>query len=138
MVREGRPIGEIFSADYTFLNQALAEHYGLETELPPGGKTVRVDGANEFERGGMMRLGAVLTATSAPLRTSPVKRGDWNEYHIVAKGWEMTHSVNGATMVEVIDEDEEMRRANGIIALQLHAGPPMKVQFKDIRIKVIK
>ena len=36
-----------------------------------------MDGANEFHRGGLLRLGAVLTATSAPLRTSPVKRGDW-------------------------------------------------------------
>jgi hypothetical protein len=37
----------------------------------------KVDGANAFERGGALRLGAVLTTTSAPLRTSPVKRGDW-------------------------------------------------------------
>src|SRR5260370_1493765 len=36
-----------------------------------------VEDANAFHRGGMLRLGAVLTATSAPLRTSPVKRGDW-------------------------------------------------------------
>jgi hypothetical protein len=40
-------------------------------------KVVRVEGANAFDRGGALRLGAVLTATSAPLRTSPVKRGDW-------------------------------------------------------------
>ena len=37
----------------------------------------KVDGANAFDRGGALRLGAVLTTTSAPLRTSPVKRGDW-------------------------------------------------------------
>jgi hypothetical protein len=37
----------------------------------------KVDGANRFNRGGALRLGAVLTTTSAPLRTSPVKRGDW-------------------------------------------------------------
>jgi hypothetical protein len=40
-------------------------------------EVVRVENANELNRGGMLRLGAVLTATSAPLRTSPVKRGDW-------------------------------------------------------------
>ena len=38
---------------------------------------LKVDGANEFQRGGVLRLGTVLTTTSAPLRTSPVKRGDW-------------------------------------------------------------
>ena len=36
-----------------------------------------MEGAREFERGGALRLGSVLTTTSAPLRTSPVKRGDW-------------------------------------------------------------
>ncbi len=40
-------------------------------------KMERVDGANAFNRGGVLRLGSVLTTTSAPLRTSPVKRGDW-------------------------------------------------------------
>ena len=38
---------------------------------------VKVDGAGAFNRGGALRLGSVLTTTSAPLRTSPVKRGDW-------------------------------------------------------------
>ena len=75
IVREKRPLREIFSADYTFLNEALAKHYGVEFEA--GRKVRLVEGAEAFRRGGVMRLGAVLTATSAPLRTSPVKRGDW-------------------------------------------------------------
>ena len=64
-----------------------------------------------------------------------VKRGDWNEYHIVAKGNVLTHSVNGQQMIECTDEDKEVRRKDGIIAFQLHAGPPMKVQFRNIRLK---
>jgi hypothetical protein len=77
VVRQDRPVGEIFSADYTFLNQPLAKHYGVrrEVEFPRG--MVKVENAGQFQRGGLLRLGAVLTATSAPLRTSPVKRGDW-------------------------------------------------------------
>ena len=75
IIREKRPLREIFSADYAFLNEALAKHYGVEVEAE---REVRlVEGADAFQRGGLMRLGAVLTATSAPLRTSPVKRGDW-------------------------------------------------------------
>ena len=75
IIREKRPLREVFSADYAFLNEALAKHYGVEVEA---GREVRfVEGADAFRRGGLMRLGAVLTATSAPLRTSPVKRGDW-------------------------------------------------------------
>jgi len=77
VVRQDRPAGEILSADYTFLNQALANHYGVEKEISSADKAELVEGANAFQRGGMLRLGAVLTATSAPLRTSPVKRGDW-------------------------------------------------------------
>ena len=77
VVREERPIREIVSADYTFLNRALAKHYGIEKEVASTDHVEKVEGVDEFQRGGLLRLGAVLTATSAPLRTSPVKRGDW-------------------------------------------------------------
>jgi hypothetical protein len=81
IVRHNRPLREIFHADYTFLNPVLARHYGIAPPAappaaPPGGMT-ELPGASAFHRGGVLRLGAVLTATSAPLRTSPVKRGDW-------------------------------------------------------------
>jgi len=77
LVREDRPLRELLAADYTFLNQPLAKFYGIEKEFAATENVVRVDGANAFNRGGALRLGAVLTTTSAPLRTSPVKRGDW-------------------------------------------------------------
>jgi len=77
VVRNDRPVKEIFFADYTFLNEPLAKHYGVEKPVASVDKTILIRDADEYGRGGMMRLGAVLTATSAPLRTSPVKRGDW-------------------------------------------------------------
>jgi mono/diheme cytochrome c family protein len=77
IVRTDRPVHETFSADYTFLTQALAKHYGISAEIKSKDVPEMVEGANAFHRGGVLRLGAVLTATSAPLRTSPVKRGDW-------------------------------------------------------------
>jgi hypothetical protein len=77
IVRQERPVREILNADYTFLNQPLAKFYGVKQQIASKDDVVKVDGANGFERGGMLRLGAVLTATSAPQRTSPVKRGDW-------------------------------------------------------------
>jgi hypothetical protein len=76
LVRQDRPVREILSADYTFLNQPLAEFYGIDRDVRAD-VPERVDGARAFNRGGALRLGAVLTTTSAPLRTSPVKRGDW-------------------------------------------------------------
>ncbi len=77
LVRKDRPVGEILTADYTFLNKPLAKHYGVTKEIKSAGEPELVEGANAFHRGGILRMGAVLTATSAPLRTSPVKRGDW-------------------------------------------------------------
>jgi hypothetical protein len=77
IIRHDRPNRELLSADYTFLNKTLAKYYGIRKDIKSTGEMEKVEGANEFERGGLLRLGTVLTTTSAPLRTSPVKRGDW-------------------------------------------------------------
>lgn len=77
IIRNDRPNRELLSADYTFLNKTLADYYGIKATVKSTGAAEKVEGANAFERGGALRLGAVLTTTSAPLRTSPVKRGDW-------------------------------------------------------------
>ena len=64
-----------------------------------------------------------------------VKKGEWNGYHIIAKGHKITIKINGHTMSELIDNDTDTRRRAGLIAFQLHQGPPMKVAFKNIRVK---
>jgi putative membrane-bound dehydrogenase-like protein len=64
-----------------------------------------------------------------------IKKEDWNEYHVTAKGFDFVHRINGVVTCEVTDEDKKDRRATGILALQLHAGPPMMVQFRNIRLK---
>lgn len=73
VARENRSVLELLDSRYTFLNQALAEHYGI-----PGveGKDMRkVDLAEESPRGGILGHGSMLLVTSNPTRTSPVKRG---------------------------------------------------------------
>jgi hypothetical protein len=75
IVRQNRPVKEILTADYTFLNQPLAKHYGVTAEVKSAREVEMVKGVPG--RGGLLRMGSVLTATSAPLRTSPVKRGEW-------------------------------------------------------------
>ncbi len=64
-----------------------------------------------------------------------IKNEDWNTYRIVAKGFTFQHFINGVATAECTDNDEKERRADGLLALQLHAGPPMKVQFRNIRLK---
>jgi hypothetical protein len=67
-----------------------------------------------------------------------IKDGDWNEFTIVAKGDHLTHIINGVTMSEVIDHQKDKAAASGVIALQIHQGQPMKVQFKDLVLKRLK
>jgi hypothetical protein len=77
IARKDRPVSELLTADYDFLNAPLAKYYGVTRPVKSKDQVELVEGANAFNRGGILRLGAVLTATSAPLRTSPVRRGDW-------------------------------------------------------------
>ena len=77
LIRKNRPVSELLFADYTFLNQDLAKFYGVKKEIKAKDQVELVENATAFNRGGLLRLGAILTTTSAPLRTSPVKRGDW-------------------------------------------------------------
>ena len=69
---------------------------------------------------------------------SKIKKEDWNTYHVTAKGFTFTHKINDVTTSICTDEDTEQRRAKGVLALQLHAGDPMKVQFRNIKIKQLK
>jgi hypothetical protein len=59
----------------------------------------------------------------------------WNDYVIVAKGANIRQYINGLQTVDFTDNEPEVALKEGIIALQLHAGPPMWVEFKDIRLK---
>ena len=74
IVREDRSILELLDADYTYVNQRLAEHYGLDEVQ--GQDFQRVQLADR-SRGGVLTHASILTLTSNPNRTSPVKRGEW-------------------------------------------------------------
>ncbi len=67
-----------------------------------------------------------------------IKKNDWNEYVIIAKGNHLQHFINGKQTIDVTDEQASKAAKSGIMALQIHQGPPMKIQFKDIRIKSLK
>jgi hypothetical protein len=60
---------------------------------------------------------------------------DWNAVHIVARGNVLTHILNSRTMTVVIDDDAPNRPADGLIGVQVHVGPPMKVEYRNIRLK---
>jgi|MDTC01.2.fsa_nt_gb hypothetical protein len=66
---------------------------------------------------------------------SKIKKEDWNDYHVSAKGFKFVHRINGVVTSECTDKDGGARRDSGVLGLQLHAGPPMVVQFRNIKIK---
>jgi hypothetical protein len=75
VIREDRSILALLDADYTYLNERLARHYGVPNVY--GSRFRRVALAPEMRRGGLLRHGSVLTVTSYATRTSPVIRGKW-------------------------------------------------------------
>jgi hypothetical protein len=60
---------------------------------------------------------------------------DWNTVHISARGNTLTHMLNGRLMAVVIDDDAPNRPVDGLIGVQVHQGPPMKVEYRNIRLK---
>ncbi|MFN3323887.1 MAG: DUF1592 domain-containing protein [Bryobacteraceae bacterium] len=74
ILRQNRAISEFITADYTFLNERLARHYGVEGVVGPEFRRVQVDPG---QRGGVVTHASVLTVTSYPVRTSPVLRGKY-------------------------------------------------------------
>lgn len=64
--------------------------------------------------------------------------GDWNQYHIVAKGNHLQHYVNGILMSDVTDNDSVNAKSQGLIGVQVHVGPPMKVEFRNLLLKKIE
>jgi len=69
---------------------------------------------------------------------SHIHHEDWNTYHITARGFHFEQRINGQLMCVCDDEDTRVRRPSGIIALQLHAGYVMKIQFRNIKIRPLK
>ncbi|HXX94176.1 MAG TPA: DUF1592 domain-containing protein, partial [Planctomycetota bacterium] len=74
ILREDRSVVDLLDADFTFLNETLARHYGLDGVKGPEMRRVKLP---DSRRGGVLTMGGVLTVTSNPTRTSPVKRGKW-------------------------------------------------------------
>ncbi len=105
---------------------ALADEYtGREPLMVPNGHKTVVDAGG---RRTVSKIGEPVTLKPA---------GEWNEYHIIARGHQITLKVNGKVSAEFVDNDATKFLASGILALQLRSGDPMKVQFKDIQLKRI-
>jgi hypothetical protein len=64
-----------------------------------------------------------------------IKSQDWNSFHLIAKGNHLQHYINGILMSDVTDNDAVNGKTKGIIGVQVHVGPPMKVEYRNLRLK---
>jgi hypothetical protein len=62
----------------------------------------------------------------------------WNECHLIVKGNHLQHYINGVLMSDVTDNDTLNRKFGGLLGIQVHVGPPMKVAFRNFRLKHLK
>lgn len=124
---------------------------GYQADIDGGTRsnTVRHTGQNYEERGRtfLARRGVVAQVSNGgePVAmaslgdtgelASLIKEEDWNELHIIARDNVLIHILNGHVMAMVIDDDEANRRFDGLLGVQVHVGPPMKIEYRNIRIK---
>ncbi|MEM7014686.1 MAG: DUF1080 domain-containing protein [Verrucomicrobiota bacterium] len=121
---------EGYQADITFpdgqyLGALYDEHTGRKTLAARGQRTlIEADGTRETK-----------TVESPEEASAGLDLSEWTDYEIEFIGDKVTIKIGGKLMSEVIDQQEGEAEASGLLALQLHSGPPMKVQFKDLQLK---
>ncbi len=81
------------------------------------------------------RLPVVLSTFGDATTLADVATEDWHAVHLVVRGNTFIHMLNGRLMSVTIDDDAANRPADGLIGVQVHVGPPMKVEYRNIRLK---
>jgi hypothetical protein len=90
------------------------------------GQMTRVDGT---------RKPVILSSLGEAKELAAFVTTDWNAVHIVARGNTLIHNVNGHVMSVVVDDDPKGRASEGLLGVQVHVGPPMKVEYRNLRLK---
>jgi hypothetical protein len=85
--------------------------------------------------GGRPQIDVLATVGKSEEIQEGIRSEDWNDYVIIARGNRLTHIINGRVTADVIDEDESRSAYRGVLAIQVHQGPPMTVQVKDIELR---
>lgn len=109
----------------------LYEERGRGILAQRGQRTVirEVNGATKVDVVGSVGASAEIQAG--------IRDGDWNDYLVIANGNHLMHFINGRMTADVVDEQPAKAAKSGILALQIHVGPPMLVQFRDLTLRRI-
>jgi hypothetical protein len=108
--------------NYVGANQPPATARGAAPPQPAPGTTFGVRG----------QVGALNS--SDELRAQ-IKQNDWNQFQVTARGNVLIHVLNGHVTALFVDDDAANRALDGLLGLQIHTGPPMKVEFRNIWIR---
>ena len=158
--KNGQPADFEFKAEYRISPEGNSGVQYRSEELKDiryalKGYQADIDGADQYsgqnyeERGrgflAMRGQKVVLKASEKPMVTGSVgnsdslkaliKKDDWNEIHIIAKGNKMQHFINGVLMSEAVDEDTANSKSSGLLGMQVHVMPKMKVEYRNILLK---
>jgi len=108
----------------------------------------RYDGNNYEEKGRLFlavrgqishvvggRPPVVLSSFATSDDLASVATADWNAAHLIVRANAATHNLNGRLMSVTIDDDAPNRKLDGLIGMQVHTGPPMKIEYRNIRLK---
>ena len=95
-----------------------------------------------MQRGGVAWLGdaarGVIGSSGSPDELKPIiKDKDWNQFHVIARGNTLIHILNGRVTATLVDDDVKNRSMKGLIGFQIHTGPPMKVEFRNVLLKTL-
>jgi Domain of Unknown Function (DUF1080) len=112
----------------------LYEEKGRGILMQPG-QTIRVGTMAENEKKAPVEV--VATTAKPEEILAAYKIGEWNELTIIARGNHLQHFLNGKLTADVTDNDPAKSAASGVLALQLHAGQPMTVQFRNVQLKTL-
>lgn len=77
----------------------------------------------------------VLSTIADPTELAALATDEWNAVHLIVRGNTLVHLLNGRLMSVTIDDDVPNRPADGLLGMQVHVGPPMKVEYRNIRLK---
>ena len=159
----GKPADFEFKAQYRISpdgNSGVQYRSEAVKEIPFAlkGYQADIDGSNTYtgqnyeERGrgflAMRGQKVILRTNQKPLVTDSTSMGSsdklkahikngWNDIRIVAKGNKLQHYINGVLMSEVIEEDKLNGKSSGLLGMQVHVGPKMKVEYREIYLKLL-
>jgi len=121
-----------YQADIDFANQFT----GMIYEERGRGFLMQRGQAIEIGADGVSRQIGSLETTADELKAL-IKPGEWNQTHLIARGNTITNIVNGHVTAVLIDDDPKGRSMKGLLGFQIHVGPPMKIEFRNVYLKTL-